>query len=479
MGYDWSIVQIKLYGILKGSGKDIDMYDVQGNRTIDPAEATRYFVSFESADKKFGDFKIVVAIHDHGQDSFINIKTPELKSDIDFKTVHTVRDHIRTAIGRKEGVKVNWQVFDHEIDPREEAVHNIKESKDISKVFGSTKSSFQRIGEAKLIIRHTESVNEDKHGARSRHIRAIFIENRMGERFAYPHLHVSGARAFARHVSNGGTNHDPIAETIFEMSKDYISLRNTGRQLRKNNGLNEWVESVRENMHRINRKLTSLRGPKGYSNISPTLSLENVLTDNQAIQEMHNKLSETCGCGPDDPRNQDLGRAAHYIISYPYQPQQEAPKFLWNGQPNITPDDMYENVLERLNWQINQLAGSCTVDESAVKLSEIANKIQSGIKVEEDEMNFIREAFTSSLSYVSEDNRLPEEIELDEFLAEFGLNEPSVTEETLDEDPIEEETQIVDEETPIEDYPVEEEEVDEISETDTIDLKRLTNLAGL
>ena len=44
-------------------------------------------------------------------------------------------------------------------------------------------------------------------------------------------------------------------------------------------------------MHRINRKLTSLRGPKGYSSISPTLALENIITDNQSIQDIHNYMS--------------------------------------------------------------------------------------------------------------------------------------------------------------------------------------------
>lgn len=448
MSYNWSIVQKNLYGILKGSGDDISMFDVKGNRTIDPEEASRFFVKFKSADKEIGSFMILVAIHDQGQSSFINIKTPELQSDEDFQVVHTIRDHIRNAIGRKEGIKVDWQVFDHEIDPREEAVNNIKESKDISKVFGSTKSSFQRIGEAKLIIRHTGSVNEEKHGARTRQIRAIFVENRLGERFAYPHLHMTGARAFARHISNGGTNHDSIAEAIFEMSKDYISLRNTGHQLRKNNGLTEWVGSLRENMYRINKTLKSLHGPKGYNSTSPNLTLENVLTDNQSIQEIHNKLAETCRCQPEDPMHQDLGRAAHYISTYPMT--QTPMTFSWSGQPDITPPDDYSNVLERLNWQLSQLSGACNVKESAARLAEIASKIKSGMKIEEDELDFIREAFSSNLSYVPEDTRLPEEKELDEFIDSFDGEvkleedpfEPSDEED--DEQPIEEDARPVD-----------------------------------
>jgi hypothetical protein len=437
MSFNWSIIKNKLYGILKGSSKEVVMYDERGNRTIDPDEATRYFVTFRSDNKDVEEFILLISINDDGQDSVINIKTPELKSNEDFTTVYAIRDHIRNAIGRKEGIKVNWQVFDHEIDPREEAVNNIKESKDISKIFGSTKSSFQRIGEAKLIIRHTDTVNEEKHGARTRHIRALFVENQNGERFQYPHLHLSGARAFARHVSNGGSNHDVVANAIFEMSKDYISLRSTGQHLRKSNGLNEWVETIRENMQRINRTIKSLHGPKGYTNISPTLAQESIISDSQSVLDLQKKLAETCGLSEDDPMYESLGRAAHYIATYPAVPK---PTFSWKSQPNLTaPEGMHENAIERLNWQLQELANYCSEETAASRLSGIANKISMGTMLEEDEMVFVRDAFQSSLSYIPEETRVLEEIELDEFLAEFDPDTLSIPpNDIITEDPIKE-----------------------------------------
>ena len=160
MNYNWSVVTDKLYGIIDGSCKKLTMYDAAGNKTIDPDDATRFFASFKSYNPDLDDFTLLVALHDQGQTSYINIKTPNLTDDTDFKTVHRLRNHIRNAIGLREGIKIVWQVFDKEIDPREEAVNNIKESKDVGKWFGTTKSSFQRIGDAKLIIRHTDATNE-------------------------------------------------------------------------------------------------------------------------------------------------------------------------------------------------------------------------------------------------------------------------------------------------------------------------------
>ena len=415
MSFNWNIVTDKLYGIIKGSCKKLVMYDAKGNETIDPEKATRFFATFSSDDPALEDFTILVAIHDQGQSSFINIKTPNLKEDVDFKKVNQVRNHIRRAVGQREGIKVVWQVFDHEIDPREEAVHNIKESKDIGKWFGTTKSSFQRIGEAKLIIRHSDVVDDATPGARTRHIRALFVENKQGERFAYPQLHMSGARAFARHISNGGTNYDSIAESIMNLSSDYISLRRASLIMRKNQIVSESIVAIRENMNDINRRLKSLHGPKGYARAESILATKAIILDETATQTLWVKLAEECSCDKDHPFYGDLGVAAKYLGQVDNQPQQIS--FSWNRQPNIAdvPDD--REVLERLHWQISELADACADSHAAARLREIAEMIADNAKPTKEDIDLVREAVASSLTYA--ETTIPEQAELDEFLNEF------------------------------------------------------------
>jgi hypothetical protein len=418
MSFNWKIVTDKLYWIIKGSCEKLVMYDAKGNKTIDPDDATRFFATFTSYNPELDDFTILVALHDQGQNSYINIKTPNLKDDDDFKTVYQLRNHIRKAVSQREGIKVVWQVFDHAIDPREEAVHNIKESKDVSKWFGTTKSSFQRIGEAKLIIRHSDVVNEEKSGARTRHIRALFVENKLGERFSYPHLHMSGARAFARHISNGGSNHDAIAEGIMNLSSDYISLRRAAHVMRQNQIVTEWIVSVRENMNDINRRLKSLHGPKGYARAESILATQAIILDETATNSMWQKLAEECSCGQDEPFYGDLGVAAKYLSGIDNQPQPIS--FSWNRKPNISGAPDKQEVLERLHWQISELADACSDPHAAARLSEIAEMIADNVKPTDEDISLVREAIASSLTYTEAETVLPEEVELNEFFSEFS-----------------------------------------------------------
>ena len=81
MSFNWKIISDKIYAIVKGSAKNLVMYDARGNETIDPEKGTRFFATFSSKNPELDDFTILVAVHDEGQSSYINIKTPELKED--------------------------------------------------------------------------------------------------------------------------------------------------------------------------------------------------------------------------------------------------------------------------------------------------------------------------------------------------------------------------------------------------------------
>ena len=58
-----------------------------------------------------------------------------------------------------------------------------------STMYGTHKTSFQKIGNAKLSIKHTESINTESAAARSQKIGKIYIESPEGEKFKYPFKH--------------------------------------------------------------------------------------------------------------------------------------------------------------------------------------------------------------------------------------------------------------------------------------------------
>jgi len=94
-----------------------------------------------------------------------------------------------------------------------------------SKLFGTSRTSFQKIGEAQIIVKHSQPVNFEHPAGRTLHIESIFVENAEGERFKYPIKHLNGARALAMHVSHGGTPYDNIGQHIVGLSEELSKLR--------------------------------------------------------------------------------------------------------------------------------------------------------------------------------------------------------------------------------------------------------------
>jgi len=285
-------------------------------------------------------------VHDEDTNSHLDIKTPDLADDQDFNTVVKIKDSLQNNIGDREGLSVNWYKFDHDIDPREDAVNNIQESRDISKPYGSTKSSYQQIGNSKLIIRHTDPVNEEKKGSRWRHIKNIFIETKLGERFNYPHPHIAGARAMARHLANEGRYNDQTAKAILKMSEDFIKLKKANKLMRgKDDDLSLQVKGALEQLAKESKRLS---GSKGYATGIANLAKATMSAPAERVIALRNNLAETCGCQQDDESALgSLEAAARYLISNGYQ--------IVRVEPEMVPDQMSASDQDPVDIEILRL----------------------------------------------------------------------------------------------------------------------------
>lgn len=94
-----------------------------------------------------------------------------------------------------------------------------------SKMWGTTKVSYQDLGETRLIVKHSKPVNLDLAAGRTMHIDSIYIENQQGERFRYPVRHLNGARAMAQHIGHGGNPYDAIGQHVVSLSEELSKLR--------------------------------------------------------------------------------------------------------------------------------------------------------------------------------------------------------------------------------------------------------------
>jgi hypothetical protein len=95
-------------------------------------------------------------------------------------------------------------------------------------MYGTSRSSYQKLENVKIIARHSKPiVDETKPGARSRNIESFYIENSLGERFRLPEgTTLNGARAYARHVKNGGAVHDDFGKHIGKIISETCAVDN-------------------------------------------------------------------------------------------------------------------------------------------------------------------------------------------------------------------------------------------------------------
>ena len=157
-----------------------------------------------------------------------------------------------------------------------------------SKMYGTTKTSFQKIGNARLAIKHTAPINTESATGRSQKIKSIYIESPEGERFKYPYKHLSGARAMAVHVSEGGNAYDDFGKYISGLSEELSKLRKFNQYMTRSSVMAEtlstYTDIVKERVSTIKKEISNLQKPTYYKETFETFEpkiVEDVPTDIQ------------------------------------------------------------------------------------------------------------------------------------------------------------------------------------------------------
>ena len=138
-----------------------------------------------------------------------------------------------------------------------------------SKLYGTSRISYQDVGNARLVIKHTESVNQEQASGRTRSVGTIYIESSEGERFKYPYKHLNGARAMARHVAEGGNAYDDFGKHIVSLSEEQAKLskfkRYMGRSAVMAESLSEYTDAVNDRIVTVKKTLQNLQKKDYYT----------------------------------------------------------------------------------------------------------------------------------------------------------------------------------------------------------------------
>jgi hypothetical protein len=237
------IISQDLFDKVRSRFTNLEMGDETGAVTIDPAEARFFDFDFVNEGVNLG--RVSISLGDPGslkiyysQGITENQDDPSKNMWYDFlkemrmfamrrlmrfdtrdiaKTNLDKNDfqHLAATQGRKEEPEMNTM---------NESRWNQRSSKKTSRAVK---------GATEVIVRHHSPVDEMYPGARSqkKNIKAIYIQNKDGERFKYPFIHPAGAFAMAQHVDHGGVPHDPAGKAIVRMSEQIAQLQEFSRQV--------------------------------------------------------------------------------------------------------------------------------------------------------------------------------------------------------------------------------------------------------
>lgn len=163
-----------------------------------------------------------------------------------------------------------------------------------SRLHGSSRISIQEFGPVRLVVRHSEAVNEEIPGARSRKIDSMFIETDHGERFRMPFKKLSAGRAMAEHLSHGGFMHDDAGQHIVNMVAEMANLsffvRNTKHRMFEDTETQQMVEAAIERYQTLRTNLKRMGGPRGYQQFAETFQPEAAMEENYDFESMKDRF---------------------------------------------------------------------------------------------------------------------------------------------------------------------------------------------
>ena len=176
-----------------------------------------------------------------------------------------------------------------------DSTYNKDEVVSESRLYGTSRSSYENDGPVRIIIRHSDHINPEQRGSRSRKIRAMYLETAEGERLKLPHNSLRYARAMARHLQEGGSTGDEFGQYITSIAEECGKLRpfknNVRRRTFEDDETQQMVEAAFEYHGLLNNTLKRMGGRKGYHACKENFHAnDSVLLDDFDLGEMRERF---------------------------------------------------------------------------------------------------------------------------------------------------------------------------------------------
>lgn len=159
--------------------------------------------------------------------------------------------------------------------------------------YGTSKTSYNEQGTAKIIIKHSRAIGEGEQ--RFRNIQNIFIENERGERFRMPVNNIMASKVMARHVAEGGTPYDTFGTYIIDMVEEIQTLGKFVRvaKSRVDENNQALVDSAIKHYGDLKKKAKRMISRRGYREAIESYDPAEFTDSEIVVDEIRELFSET------------------------------------------------------------------------------------------------------------------------------------------------------------------------------------------
>jgi len=285
----------ELFDKIRSRVANIKLGNSEGEVTTDPSQARFFEFNFKHRDLPVGAVTISINEEDKLQVYFPN----SMVEDADSSTSDAWYGFLKELSKFSARNMLNYEthnVTKERLDKKDYQFLTQRQDEVMeNRLHGTSQKSFLEQGKAKLIIKHSKTVDETKLGARSRNISAIYIENNQGERFKFANNYLPGARAMARHVSNEGHTRDERGLHIVEIMQEMQQLKQFVRSAKSNDYVTEEaqevIEAATDRYYGLKDTLKSISSAKGYEDYFENWVPDVIEVEENDIEDLKTKLT--------------------------------------------------------------------------------------------------------------------------------------------------------------------------------------------
>jgi len=310
MSREVEAIATALFDKIRTRFNNVRLGDEKSKATTDPEKARFINFDYDVDGEKIGN--ITVSLIDenslkvyYGQDIVDRLKEIDETQDSDaedkwYAFLRGIRKFAKRnllSFDTRDIAKKNLEIKDVKQQSRADSTLDTDDiAVNESRMHGTSRSSYQECGPVRIIVRHTNNVDDEKRGARTRNVESVFVETHLGERFLLPFKNLHGARAMAMHCSQGGRVEDELGEGITHMVTEMEAMKHFVRGARRrqfeDTDTTEMAHAAVNRFNQLKHQLRHIGGRRGYGDYKLESHTPDSDTDEINLQELRDRFAK-------------------------------------------------------------------------------------------------------------------------------------------------------------------------------------------